>query len=44
MDFYDTASTAVGQLIQVAIFIKGLITDIKVYTMSNSKLISSLRR
>ncbi|KAL6909113.1 hypothetical protein GGI43DRAFT_394623 [Trichoderma evansii] len=29
MDFYDTASTAVGQLIQVTIFIKGVITDIK---------------
>lgn len=29
MDFYDTASTAVGQLIQVTIFIKGIITDIK---------------
>lgn len=29
MDFYGTASTAVGQLIQVTIFIKGVITDIK---------------
>ncbi|KAL7920909.1 hypothetical protein ACQKWADRAFT_297059 [Trichoderma austrokoningii] len=29
MDFYDTASTAVGQLIQVTIFIKGVITDIE---------------
>ncbi|RFU74988.1 hypothetical protein TARUN_7270 [Trichoderma arundinaceum] len=29
MDFYGTASTAVGQLIKVTIFIKGVITDIK---------------
>lgn len=29
MDFYGTASTAVGQLIQVTIFIKGVIIDIK---------------
>lgn len=29
MDFYGTASTAVEQLIQVTIFIKGVITDIK---------------
>jgi hypothetical protein len=29
MDFYGTASTAVGQLITVTLFIKGVITDIK---------------